>query len=88
MQMLDQQIAPAFAVAEERAYLLARLRIDLTALWRAWRPTPPASPAAAAVGRNSRRLLHEAHYSSQNPKIRLESPEQGLTAYRSIDNLY
>src|SRR5206468_1125155 len=40
MQMLDHKIAAALAVAEESAYLFARLRIDLTAFWRARRPAP------------------------------------------------
>jgi hypothetical protein len=60
--MLDQEIAPALAVAEQRPYLFARLRIDLTALWGARRPAPPASTTAAAViGRYSRRRVGEAH---------------------------
>jgi hypothetical protein len=50
MQMFDQEIAPALAVAKERPYLFARLRIDLTALWRTRRPAPAASPAARAIG--------------------------------------
>ena len=35
MQMLDQQIAPARALAEQRAHFVERLRIDLPALGRA-----------------------------------------------------
>jgi hypothetical protein len=34
MQMLDQQIAPARPVAEQRAHLVERRRIDLAALRR------------------------------------------------------
>ena len=40
MQMLDQQIAPARPVGEQRAHLVERRRIDLTALGRARRPAP------------------------------------------------
>ena len=46
MQMLDQQIAPARPVAEQRADLVERLRIDLTALRRAAR----AAARLGAVG--------------------------------------
>ena len=61
MQMLDQQIAPALAVAKQRPYFFAHLRLDLTALWGARRPAPPASTAVAAIGRHSRRRAGEAH---------------------------
>ena len=37
VQMLDQQVAPARAIAEQRAHLVERLRIDLAALGRARR---------------------------------------------------
>jgi hypothetical protein len=88
MQMLDQKIAAALAVAKERAYLFARLRIDLTAFWRARGPTPPA-PAAAAVIRGHRgRQVHEAHYFPLNAKIRLELRKQALIAYCLIDIIY
>jgi hypothetical protein len=61
MQMLDQKIAPALAVAKQRSDLFVRLRIDLTALWGARRPAPPASTAAAVIGRHCRRRVGEAH---------------------------
>ena len=38
MQMLDQEIAPARPVGEQRAHFIERLRIDLAALGRARRP--------------------------------------------------
>ena len=60
MQMLDQEIAPAFALAKERAHLFERLRIDLAALRRARRPAPAGSPAV--VRRQSRRRLGQAHF--------------------------
>ena len=44
VQMLDQQIAPALAIAQQRAHLVERLRIDLAAFGR------PPRPAAAAFG--------------------------------------
>src|SRR5262249_62138486 len=51
VQMLDEKVAPAFPLAEERAHFVKRGRIDLAALRRARRP-----PASA------RRLVHdEAH---------------------------
>jgi hypothetical protein len=61
MQMLDQEIAPALAVAKQGADLFARLRVDLTALWRTRRPTPAATTAVAVIGRDSRRRVAEAH---------------------------
>ena len=45
MQMLDQQIAPARPVGEQRLHLVERLRIDLPALRRARRSAPAGSPA-------------------------------------------
>src|SRR5262249_34721007 len=63
MQMLDQEIAPALAVTKQRAYLLERLRVDLTALRRARRATPAASAAVAAIGRRRARQVGEAHNS-------------------------
>ena len=46
MQMLDQQIAPARPVGEQRAHLLERRRIDLAALGRARRPAAAAGAVA------------------------------------------
>jgi hypothetical protein len=85
--MLDKQIAPTLAVTKEREYLLVRLRIDLTALWRARRPATPASAAVAAIGRHCGRRAGEGHYflskciSSQNARTRLESGKQALIAF-------
>ena len=42
MQMLDQQIAPARPVGEQRAHLVERRRVDLAALGRARRPAAAA----------------------------------------------
>ena len=33
VQMLDQQVAPARPVGQQRAHLVERLRVDLAALW-------------------------------------------------------
>jgi hypothetical protein len=55
MQMLDQEIAAALAVAKQRAYFLERLWVDLTALWRAWRST--SSYSAMTVARRVLRRL-------------------------------
>ncbi len=41
MQVLDQQVAPPLAVAEQRLHFVQRRRIDLPAL-RVIRPAPPA----------------------------------------------
>ena len=49
MQMFDQEVAPAFAVAEQRADLIEGMRIDLPAFRRARRLALPGSPAG--VGR-------------------------------------
>ena len=59
VQMLDEQIAPARPVGEQRKHFLERFRIDLTALRGARRAAPPGSPAV--VGRQCRRRLGQAH---------------------------
>ena len=66
MQMLDQQIAPARAVAEQRAHLVERLRIDLAALGRAPRL------AAARLGAVACRTAADFEYSSASPALRIE----------------
>ena len=48
MQMLDQEIAPARPVGEQRAHLVERRRIDLAAFGRARRPALAGAPAAKA----------------------------------------
>ena len=45
MQMLDEKVAAAFTVAEQRPHLLKRLRIDLTAFRGPRRPASPGAPA-------------------------------------------
>ena len=50
MQMLDQQIAPARARAEQRADLVERRRIDLAALRGAARPAAAVAVGASPVG--------------------------------------
>ena len=40
MQILNEQIAPPFALAEQRTDFRKRLRIDLAAFWRARPPAP------------------------------------------------
>ncbi len=52
MQMLDQQVAPARAVGEQRAHFVERLRVDLAAFGRARRPAA-AGAFAAQPGRSS-----------------------------------
>jgi hypothetical protein len=49
VQMLDQEIAPALAVAQQRAHLRQRARIDLAALGGAARAVAP-SQSSAIVG--------------------------------------
>ena len=60
MQVLDEEITAAVAVAKERTYLFERPRIDLTALRRAWRAAPAG--LAAVIGRQDRWRLGEAHF--------------------------
>ena len=48
MQVLDQEVAPARAVAEERAHLVERLRIDLPPLRRFARLAPAGAGMDAA----------------------------------------
>src|SRR5271156_4493059 len=67
VQMLDEQIAPARPVGEQREYFFVGLRIDLAALRRSRRPAPAGSPAL--VGRQWRRRLGQAHYSSSAQKL-------------------
>ena len=43
MQVLDQKVAPALALAQQRAHLLERARIDLAPLRRSGRLAPPAA---------------------------------------------
>src|SRR6516164_1942131 len=47
--MLDQEIAPALALAQQRAHLFQRLRLDLATLGRFARPVA-ASQTSAIVG--------------------------------------
>src|SRR5205085_8256729 len=49
VQMLDQEIAPALALAQQRAHLGQRLRLDLPALGRLAWPVAP-SQSSAIVG--------------------------------------
>src|SRR5215831_16254237 len=58
--MLDQEIAPARPVGQERTYLYQRLRIDLTALWRAGRAAPAIPPPSG--GSRGGQLLGYAHF--------------------------
>ncbi len=60
MQMLDQQIATARPVGEQRAHLVERRGVDLAALGGARRPAP-----AGAVAAGTRRNLH-VHCGLQN----------------------
>ena len=50
MQMLDEQIAPARPVDEQRQHIGERDRIDLAALGRARRAAPAACAVAFAAG--------------------------------------
>ena len=57
MQMLDQQIAPARPVGEQRLHVVQRGRIDLAAFRRA-RRLAAAGAFAAAVGTRRRLNIH------------------------------
>ena len=50
MQVLDQEIAPPWPVAEQRAHLVERLRVDLAALGRTPRAVAPSRPGGLIVG--------------------------------------
>ncbi len=56
VQVLDQQVAPALALAEQRAHLVERLRVDLAAFGRASRLA--AASGVGAVSCGSRRHLN------------------------------
>ena len=58
MEILDQEIAPALALAEERAHLGERNRIDLPPLWRARRPAPSAGWLVSDEGHNPSAFRH------------------------------
>ena len=76
MQMLDQQIAPARLVAEQRADFLERLRIDLPAFRRAARPAVWLR-AAGAWGR--RLNIHGELQSSKSASRRLtDNPPKSM----------
>src|SRR5262249_27982372 len=69
VQMLDQQIAPALAIAQYRAHLGKRLRLDLTAFWSFARMVAP-SQSSAIVG--SRVHCNQANQNS--PTMRPSGP--------------
>src|SRR5207245_9737516 len=46
VQMLDQKIAPALAIAQQRSHLRQRLRLDLTAFGRLARAVAPPQSSA------------------------------------------
>src|SRR5262245_33578418 len=56
MQMLDQEIAPARRIAEQRTHLIERSRVDLAALRRLARAA--FSPRAVAAFRRCNRSVH------------------------------
>jgi hypothetical protein len=60
MQMLDQKIAPAWPVGQQRKHFLQRFWIDLTALRGARRAPSPGS--SGVLGRRSRRQIGQAHF--------------------------
>jgi hypothetical protein len=50
MQVLDQEIAPPWPVAEQRTHLVECLRFDLAALGRTPRAVAPSRPRGLIVG--------------------------------------
>src|SRR4029077_1692447 len=72
VQMLDQEIAPARPFGQERTHFYQRLRIDLTALWRARRATPASPPGAWSFGGQ---LLSETHLTPS--KLQKNATESG-----------
>ena len=67
VQVLDQEIAPALAIAEQRAHLVERLRVDLAAFGRASRLT-----AASRGWRRFLRIAAEPERSLPSPVRRIE----------------
>ena len=65
MQMLDQQVAPPLAVAEQGLHLGERRRIDLPALRR-----DPARAAAPSRDECAGRVLVGMHIASSKPLSR------------------
>ena len=61
VQMLDQQIAPPRPVAQQRADLVERGRIDLPALGGAARLAPARLGAIAAAGRRNLNIHRNLH---------------------------
>ena len=85
MQMLDQEIAAALAIAEERANFGECRGIDLAALGGAARPAR-ARGCVIASGRRRTLYIHR-----RSPGRRIEpfhSPRQSLAAHALIDKLY
>ena len=65
MEMLDQEIAPALALAQERTHLIERTRIDLAPLGRARRPPPPA----ARLVLDQRHSASPKHWRTPSPLV-------------------
>jgi len=85
MQVLDQQIALARAVAEQRCDLVSRAGIDLPALGRAASLTATWFRAIAA---ETRRILN-VHCSLRSGEIeRFQAAVQSRPPHRLIGNLY
>ena len=60
MQILDQQVAPARPVGQQRPHFIERQRVDLAALGRARRPAPAgACRWGAAASANSMTVLQD-----------------------------
>ena len=58
VQVLDQQVAPARAVGEQRAHFIERGRIDLAALRRARRAAPAGTGNVRGCGRGLQSRTH------------------------------
>jgi hypothetical protein len=85
MQMLDQQIALARAVAEQRCDLVGRAGIDLPALGRAASLT---ATWLCTVAAETRRILNVHCYLRSGEIERFQAAAQSRPPHRVIGNLY
>ena len=85
MQMLDQEIAAARAIDQQRLHLRERLRIDLATLGRAARLAPARRRAVAAGPRG----ILDVHCSLRRPRLEpIQGAKQSRAMHRTIGFFY